>query len=51
MGPPSVRHTQGYVVARIPEAHVQVLFAGHTISLRGPWVRGGEGLAPEKGIV
>ena len=53
-----VRHTmQGslahacHVGARIPEAHVNALFSCPGIMLVGPWIRGGEGLAPNKGMV
>ena len=56
--PPDVRHTMqvslaraGHVGARIPEAQVNVLFAGPPITLVGHWIRGGEGLAPHKGMV
>ena len=37
--------------ARIPEAQVKVLFAGPAVILVGHWIRGGEGLAPNKGMV
>ena len=55
---PDVRHTKqmslvhaDHVGARIPEAHVRVLFDGPAIILVGHWIRGGEGLAPNKGMV
>ena len=35
----------------IPEAHARVLFDGPAIILVGHWVRGGEGLAPNTGMV
>ena len=58
MASPDVRHTmQGslahtdYVGARFPEAQVNVLFADPAVTLVGRWIRGGEGLAPNKGMV
>ena len=58
MASPDVRHTMqgslahaGHVGARIPEAHVKVLFADPAVILVGHWIRGGEGLAPNKGMV
>ena len=55
---PDVRHTMqgslthaGHVRAMIPEAQVKVLFAGPAVILVGHWIRGGEGLAPNKGMV
>ena len=58
MASPDIRHTMqgslahvGHVGARIPEAHVKLLFAGPAIILVGRWIRGGKGLAPNKGMV
>ena len=58
MASPDVRHTMqgylahaGHVGARIPEAQVKVLFDGPAVILVGRWIRGGEGLAPNKGMV
>ena len=41
----------GHVGAMIPEALVKVLFAGPAVILVGRWMRGGKGLAPNKGMV
>ena len=41
----------GHVGSMIPEAHAKVLFAGPAVILVGHWIRGGEGLAPTKGMV
>ena len=41
----------GHVGAMIPEALVNVLFAGPAIILVGHWIRGGEGLVPNKWMV
>ena len=46
----SLEHA-GHVGGRIQEAHVKVLFAGPAIILVGHWIRGGEGLDPNKGMV
>ena len=58
MASPDVRHTKqgslahaGHVGARIPEAQVKVLFDGPAVILVDHWIRGGEGLAPNKGMV
>ena len=58
MASPDIRHTiqgslahAGRVGARIPEAQVKGLFAGPAIILVGRWIRGGKGLAPNKGMV
>ena len=58
MASPDVRHTMqgslvhaGHVEARIQEAQVKVLFAGPAVILVGHWIRGGEGLAPNKVMV
>ena len=58
MASPDVRHTMqgslayaGHVGASIPEPQVKVLFVGPAIILVGHWIRGGEGLAPNKGMV
>ena len=58
MASPDVRHTMqgplayaGHVGARIPEPQVKVLFAGPAVILVGHRIRGGEGLAPNKGMV
>ena len=58
MTSPDIRHTMqgslahaGHVGAMIPEALVNVLFAGPPVILVGHWIRGGEGLAPNKGMV
>ena len=55
MASPDVRHTKqgslahaGHMGARILEAQVKVLFHGPAVILV---VRGGEGLAPNKGMV
>ena len=41
----------GHLVSMFPEAHVKVLIAGSADSLVGGWIRGGYGLAPNKGMV
>ena len=58
MASPDVRHTKqgplahaGHMGARIPEAQVKLLFAGPAVIPVGRWIRGGEGLAPNKGMV
>ena len=58
MASPDIRQTMkgslahaGHVGAMIPEAQVKVLFAGPAIIHVGHWIRGGEGLAPNKGMV
>ena len=58
MASPEVRHTMqgylahaGHVGAMIPEAQVKVLFDGPAVILMGCWIRGGEGFAPNKGMV
>ena len=58
MASPDIRHPMqgslahaGHVGARIPEAQVKLLFAGPAVIPVGRWIRGGEGLAPNKGMV
>ena len=58
MANPDVIHTiqgslshAGHVGARNTEAQVKVLFHGPAVILVGHWIRGGEGLAPNKGMV
>ena len=41
----------GHVGAMIPEAQAKVFVSGPAIILVGHWIRGGEGLAPNKGMV
>ena len=57
-GPPDGRHIMqvtlahvGHMGSMIPEAHAKLVIDGPAVSLMGCCIRGGQGFAPNKGIV